>query len=248
MEGILLYITIAVVSTFANILSQLAGGGTSLVNIPALILLGVDPRVAIASIKMSSIGGVTALPTYIKNNKVVWKYIPFFIAISIFSALGGGYLLLSLDSDVVQRIIGILILLLLPVILLKKKWGLVHNATRPKWLERLGILVYLIVAVLQSAFASGMGLFATFTLVTFFGYSLVHANATRRIALIVQNFIVFIVLFAGGLVDIGVGLALLVGSLAGNFLGAKLVIYKGSSVVKVFFILLIIISAIKLLI
>lgn len=247
MEPILFYIAIVLISLSANTLSQIAGGGTALINIPLLILLGIDPRIAIASTNMSSFGGITALPTYIKNNKVVWKIIPFLFIASIIAAIGGSTLLISLSSAQVEKIFGGIILFLIPLIFLKKKWGVTHDTIKPRWLQLIGIILYIIVAIGQAGLGAGLGLVATYILVTFFGYSIIHANATRRIVLIVQNGLTFFILWYNDLVDLKIGLALLIGSIIGSYLGARLVIYKGNTFVKIFFISLVTISGIKLL-
>lgn len=247
MDGFLLYIIAFLLSLFANILSQIAGGGTSLIVIPSLIFLGIDPRIAISSIKVSSLGGITALPPYIRSNKIVWTFMPALIVASVLSAFAGSWLLLSLDSEQVERIFGIIILLLLPLIVIKKKWGLTHDVERSKIVQYIGLFVYFIIAVAQAAFGAGLGMIATYILVTFFGYSLIHANATRRVVLVLQNGLTFVILLVAGIVNIWLGGALLLGSIIGNNLGAKLAIYKGNGFVKILFVILIVISGITLL-
>lgn len=248
MEDILLYILSFLIAIIANVLSQIAGGGTSLIIIPSLVFLGFDPRIAISSIKMSSLGGITALPPYIKSKKIVWTFIPALLVLSILTAIAGSFLLLSLESEQVEKIFGVIILLILPLIFLKKKWGLLHDVHRPKIVQYSGLVVYFIIAVGQAAFGAGLGMVATYILVTFFGYSLIHANATRRVVLIVQNGLTFFILLFSGLVNLWLGLALLLGSLIGNNLAARLAIYKGTAFVKVFFVILIIVSGIKLIV
>lgn len=227
-------------------LGQLAGGGAALLYTPVLILLGVDPRIAIASSKMAAFGGITGLYKFFKEKQIVWQYVPLFILLSIIASLLGPRLLISIDGVLAGRIFGGLVLLVLPFIFLKPSWGLLHesHAKHPvlKWA---GFLLYFLIGIVQAAFG-GVGLLVSFTLVSFFGYTIIQSNATRRVPLLLLNASAFVSFAFAGLVDYSIGAAFLLANLIGSYLGAHIAIKKGNKIVRVLFVCIVLLSGIKI--
>lgn len=247
MEGYYLEILLFFVATFSYILGQLAGGGAALIYTPLLIFLGIDPRIAIASSKAASFGGISGVWRYIKSGKIVWRHVPAYIIISVCASILGSRILISLDAGVAQTVFGILVLFVLPFIFFKSSWGLenlTHKISQTH--ESFGFLLYTLISIVQAGFG-GVGLLVTYVLVTFFGYTIIEANATRRVPLIILNATAFLSFLLSGFIDYSLAITFLLASLTGNYLGAHLAIKKGNKVVKTFFMAFVLISAIKLL-
>lgn len=239
---------IAFLIAFAGIVfSHIAGGGLSLITIPLYIFLGFDPRVAIASQKMGTIGSFTSIYKYIKAKKIEWQHMPFFILTSIVAAFLGSQLLIRTESSTVRVIFGGLLLLMLPFILLKREWGLKRSHHVARWKTNFGKGLFLIFSIIQSAFGAGSGMVMTFILVGFFGYPLINANATRRVPAYIMNVSAFIFMYFAGLVNIYLGLVIIFANFLGSYIGAHIAVKKGNPFVKIFFVIVVLLSGIKLL-
>jgi len=234
------------ITLFAGFIGQLAGGGGGMITIPLLILLGIPPHTAIGSNKTAGLGNVGALIKYIKAKKIHWNWVPVFAIASLIAAWFGAKLVLGIEEDTVKVIISILLLTILPLVFLKKNWG-IDRVGRKKEMKGIGVVFYSIAAVIQAAFSAGLGIINTYILVTFFGWTLIEANATRRIPLIVMNIFVLFLFFLAGAVNWSLAIGIFFGQFIGSFIGAHVAIKKGNEFVKIFFVLLIIVSAIKLL-
>jgi uncharacterized membrane protein YfcA len=245
MEPNIILIGIAI-SMFSGLLGQLAGGGGGLITIPFLIFFGVPPHVAIGSNKVAAFGNIGALHTYIKNKQLQWNWIPILTTIGLVAGWFGATLTLNTDPELIEKIIAILIFALLPFILFKKSWGTTKKEIS-KTHKGFGLFFYSIAAVVQAAYSAGLGIINTYILVTFFGWTLIEANATRRIPLIIMNILVFGIFLKAGAVNISLALGIFIGQLVGGYIGSHIVIRKGNEFVKTFFIILVVISAIELL-
>ncbi|MCB9798316.1 sulfite exporter TauE/SafE family protein [Candidatus Nomurabacteria bacterium] len=246
MSHIPIEVVVFFVSLCAFIIGQISGGGAALIYTPVVIFLGIDPRIAIASGKMASFGGISGVYKFHKEKRIVWKHIPTFVILSLVAAFLGSRLLIHVDSDLASKIFGVLILLLLPLVLVRPKWGLEHIPhLKSRSTNNLGFVAYFIIAVVQAGFG-GVGLLVSYTLVSFFGYTLIQANATRRFPLLFLNISAFFSYALSGLVDYSIGIAFFLASIVGSYVGAHIAVKKGNAVVKVFFLVLILISAAKL--
>ena len=96
-------------------------------------------------------------------------------------------------------------------------------------------------------FGGGAGTLVLYTLMIFFGFTIIEANATDIIPWFLLSLSGFIIFAINGIVDYGLGIALFLGMLAGGNLGAHTAIKQGNQWVKVIFTIVVIISGIKLL-
>lgn len=241
-------ILVYIIATASFTLSQIAGGGVSLIMIPFLIFMGIPPHVAFGSMKLSTIGSISALYKYHKSKKIDWPRIPLYIVINLVAVFFGTNILLNTEPDALTTVFGVIIFLLLPFIFFKPKWGLLNIQTKKTKKQRhLGHVLYFFIAIVQSAFGAGMGLVTTYIFVTYYGYTLIETHGTRRTALYVLNVSSAIIYAIAGIVNVTLGLVLLAGSFSGGIIGSHIAIKKGNEFVKYFFTSLILISAIRLL-
>src|ERR1043165_8314056 len=99
------------VGILASFIGGLTSGGGGLISTPALIILGLPPQIAIATDRFGSFGYVvSSLYKFFRSKKIVFTYIVPLTIISLIGAPIGVHLVLSLDKDVLTKIIGFLIL------------------------------------------------------------------------------------------------------------------------------------------
>lgn len=224
-----------VISLVANLLSALAGGGAGLLQLPALLFLGLPFGVALATHKVASVFlGLGATARHWRSSTLDWQFSLFILACGLPGVVLGASLILQFDDRLATLALGILTLGLGIYSFLQPQLGQVKSEQN-RTLAGLvvGGAVILLIGVLNGSLTSGTGLFVTLWLVRWFGLDYKTAVAYT---------LVLVGIFWNGSGAITLGLlseiqwswlpALILGSLIGGYLGAHLAIVKGNKLVK----------------
>ncbi len=220
--------------------------GANLIAIPGLIFIGASPITAIATTRLSAItGGAAIIYRYHKGKAVLWRYVPYFIGIAIVAGVVGPKLLLHLDQNSIRPAIGVLLIATLPLLFVKQ--GL-QNTRKDTSLRHkiIGLIVLLVVMTYATMFTLGGGIFLAYTLMYFYGMTFIEANATGTVIWVLGAATALIAYAAEGKVNFSLGIPLMLGSVAGGYLGAQLALKNGVAWIKWFLAAVIVISAIKL--
>lgn len=224
-----------VISLLANIFSAFAGGGAGLIQLPALIFLGLPFAVALATHKVASVAlGVGATIRHAREDALERRFALFMLAAGLPGVVLGASLILQVPDRVAQMALGILTTSLGLYSWLKRDLGLRHA---PRHRDSRGFIigggVLFFIGVLNGSLTSGTGLFVTLWLVRWFGLDYKRAVAYT---------LILVGMFWNGLGALTLGLlgdirwdwlpALLLGSLLGGYIGAHLAIVKGNRWIK----------------
>ncbi len=227
-------ISVFCVGLGASLLGSMAGGGSLLV-IPALMLLGLPASMAIATNKFGTVGlYLGSTPKFWRAEKIVWAYVPAFVALACLGVAIGSSSLLNIDPSTLTRLVGLVVLLVLPVVLLNKDWGTrrMERSSRRKYM---GYFVYFLVMIFSGFFGGGAAIFVFNSLIFFFGFTLNEANGTTALPFLISSIISLAIFAWGGILDYSVGITLALGAMVGGHLGSHLAIQKGNAWVKVVF-------------
>lgn len=236
---------IFIVGIVAGFAGAIAGGG-GLISIPFLMFLGIPPQITLATNKFGGLGlSLGALYKFIKEKKIVWTYAATLSAVGILASVIGSRILLTIQTDLLQKIIGVLLIALVPTIFMKKNFGLEERITTPRQ-KMFGHLLYFFLSVLASFFG-GMGALLMSVVIYFFGMTMITGNATELVSYSVFSVVAVVIFAAHHVIDYRAGIALFIGMLIGGYLGAHTAIKKGDAWVKYFFAIIIVVSAIKIL-
>ncbi len=242
-----IYLLTFAISFVASIISGIAGGGAGFITSPLFILMGLPPQVAIATAKFGGLGiTLGGFFTFRKTKFIKWKYVLYLSLLSGTAGIIGSFWLLSLDEKVIEKSIGVLMLLSLPVLLLKKDSGIVETVTS-KSSTIVGGILFFCIAILQSSFGSGIGTLIPVVMTNLFGFTSLEANATRKIPGIVLALISLVIFMAYSVVNYKLGVCILTGTYLGSTVGTKIAVKKGDVFVKRFLIVIIVILSVKLL-
>lgn len=223
------------ISLLANMFSALAGGGAGLIQLPALIFLGLPFSIALATHKVATVAlGVGATLRHMRGGNLEPRFSLFILACGLPGVILGASFILQVPDQIARVALGILTIGLGIYSALSPQLG---QQSRGRNRHRRGMviggLVIFLIGVLNGSLTSGTGLFLTIWLVRWFGldykaavaYTLVLVglfwNASGAITLGMQGEIYWLWLPA-----------LLLGSLIGGYLGAHLAIIKGNKVIK----------------
>ena len=231
LEQVLLFF----ISLVANLLSALAGGGAGLLQLPALLFLGLPFGVALATHKVASVFlGLGATARHWRSSTLDWRFAVFILACGLPGVVLGASFILQVDERWATLALGLLTLSLGIYSWLKPELG---QISQPQNRQVAGLLiggvVILMIGVLNGSLTSGTGLFVTLWLVRWFGLDYKTAVAYT---------LVLVGIFWNGMGALTLGIlgdimwswlpALILGSLIGGYLGAHLSIIKGNKLVK----------------
>lgn len=238
-----------VISLLANMLSALSGGGSGLIQLPALIFLGLPFGVALATHKIATVAlGIGATLRYLRAGGLERRFAVFILAAGLPGVVLGASLILRVPDRMAQAILGLLTMGLGLYSWLKPQLGQEHQ---PVHRDRRGYLIgggaLFAIGVVNGSLSSGTGLFVTVWLIRWFGLDYMRAVAYT---------LVLVGLFWNGVGALALGVqatirwdwlpALLLGSLLGGYLGAHLAIARGSRLIKRSFEIITLLVGIKL--
>lgn len=220
------------------------GGG--LISIPGLIFLGLSPVSAVATSRLSAVsGGLTSVFKYHKGKAVAWQFLPIFMTISVLAGLIGPRLLIEIDKDMVEKLIGVSMLVMLPILMLRKDFGITRTERDPRR-QKIGLLVVFLVMIYATMFGAGGGILLVNALVFFFGLTVTESNATGTAMFLVGTIVALATYISKGEVDFSTGIPLMSGALIGGYTGAHIALKKGTVWVKWFLAVVITVASIKL--
>ena len=216
-------ILLLIVAFVANLFSAFSGGGAGLLQLPALIFLGLPFAIALATHKLASVAlGVGATARHLKSSRLERQFALFMLFTGVPGVIVGANIILLVPDRNAEIALGILTLGLGVYSGLKRSLGQTHD---PQHRDRKGMVVgglmLFVIGGLNGSLTSGTGLFVTLWLVRWFGMDYQRAVAYTLI---------------------------LVGSLLGGYLGAHMAIKFGNRWIKRVFEIVTIAVGLKLII
>lgn len=223
------------ISIVANGLSAIAGGGAGLLQFPALLFLGLAFSTALATHKVASVAlGVGATFRHLREKRLNFRFALFILGSGLPGVVLGALLILHVPDALAKTTLGLLTISLGLYSYFSPTLGLhaVEKHHRLRGWVFGGIVIFLI-GVLNGSITSGTGLFVTVWLVVWFGLDYQRAVAYTLILVgMFWNGVGAMTLASQTMVKWEWVIPLVLGALAGGYLGAHLSIAKGSKLVK----------------
>ncbi len=230
-EQVLLFI----LSLLANGLSALAGGGAGLLQLPALLFLGLEFPSALATHKVASVAlGIGATLRHLRGPALEIRLLAVMLASGVPGVILGALAILSVPDQAARILLGMLTCGLGLFSWSRPRLG---QLAQPRNRDPRGVLagaaVLFLIGFLNGSLTSGTGLFVTLWLVYWFGLDYGRATA---------HTLVLVGLFWNGSGAAALAFqapirwdwmpALILGALLGGYLGAHLGQVKGNQLVK----------------
>lgn len=228
-------IALFLISLIANVFSAFSGGGAGLIQLPALIFLGLPFSVALATHKVASVAlGIGATVRHLSEEPLERRLAAFILFSGLPGVTLGAHLIIGVPERAAEMALGIVTAGLGVYSWLRPGLGqeqrIVHRDAQGL---SVGGVVLFGIGVLNGSLTSGTGLFVTLWLVRWFGLDYRRAVAYT---------LILVGLAWNGTGALVLGLlseirwswlpALLLGSLLGGYIGAHLAIVKGNRWIK----------------
>lgn len=224
-----------IVALAANVFSAFSGGGAGLIQLPALIFLGLPFTTALATHKIASVAlGLGATLRHLREGHLERRYwLPMLLG-GLPGVVIGANIIITVPDRAAEMALGVLTAGLGIYSIFKPALG---QQFEPRRYDLAGLAMggagMFLIGVLNGSLASGTGLFVTLWLIGWHGFDYRRAVAYT---------LVMVGLFWNGAGAVTLGFladiqwtwlpALLVGSLIGGYLGAHLAIVKGNRWIK----------------
>lgn len=231
----------------AAAVDAIAGGG-GLISLPALLLVGIPPHLALGTNKFAAtLGALNSSLTFARSGKVYFPLVKWQMIFTFLGASLGVISVLHITSDFLNKVVPVLILFVGLYTLFHKNLG-IHSQFKGLTHKNLmgGLLFALLLGFYDGFFGPGTGSFLIFLFVAFFGFDFITSSANAKVLNFTSNFVSLLLFAWNGKILYVYGIPMAIFMLIGSQVGTKLVLKKGAGLVKPIFITISLGVAIKL--
>ncbi|WP_133407493.1 TSUP family transporter [Parashewanella tropica] len=234
------------VAALAGFIDSIAGGG-GLLTIPALMWAGLPPVAALATNKLqASAGSFFASWYFIRHGAVKLKTMWLAVGCAFVGSALGAFAVQQIDAEILKVILPFLIFGIGLYFLFSKKLSdddkhQVLTPTLFAFTAAIGVGFY------DGFFGPGTGSFFALAFVMLYGFGLGKATAHAKLLNFSTNIASLIIFIIGGHVVWLLGLTMMVGQALGANLGSRLVLSKGTKLIRPMVVTMSLAMSIKLL-
>lgn len=219
------------VAVLAGFIDAIAGGG-GLLTIPALMWAGLPPTAALATNKLQACGGSFFASLYfIRKGMVKLGEMKLSIGCAFLGSALGTITVQMVDTAFLETLLPFLILAIGGYFLFSKKISEEdrHRVMTP---TLFGFTAAFGVGLYDGFFGPGTGSFFALAFVSLAGFGLAKATAHAKVLNFSTNIASLIFFAIGGKVFWLLGAIMLIGQAIGATLGSKMVVTKGTKIIK----------------
>jgi uncharacterized protein len=200
-------------------------GSTSLITVPAMISLGIEPHVAVATnmlaLTFMSVGG--SLP-FIRQRAVHRTYLAPSIALTIAGSALGAFVLMAIPVRTLRLSIAVAMVAVAIFTLWNKDLGLSAGNRPSRMAVITGYLATFLLAVYGGFFSGGYVTMLTAGFVVLFGMTFLQAVATTKVVNVFSSAVATGIFLWQGIVDVRLGTILGIAMFMGALAGGKIVL------------------------
>lgn len=239
---LILLILVFFLTSFVGVVT----GSNSLITVPAMFQLGVDPRVAIATnmfgLTFMNIGA--SLP-FIKQGTIVYKRLLPLILITLAASSVGALLVGIINTPLIPVIVSIAMVAVVIFILFERNLRPVREGNVANQAKYITFALAFFLGIYGGLYSGGYVTILTTVLVAFFGLSFTEAIAGTKFINIFSSGIATVIFAWQGLIDYRLGIILAVTMFVAAFLGAQFVTKMNEKWLRRIFLATVLLLAIK---
>ena len=225
-----------IISIISNVFSAFSGGGAGVIQLPAILLLYEMPFItALASHKVATVAlGVGATLKYFKKINFDSKFITLCLILGLPGVVAGASIISTIDDSIARIMLGILIIMIALYSFFSKNFGEQSTQVSQSFVRQIILIPFItLIAILNGSLSAGTGLIFTVFLIIFYGMDFKTAIAyTLIIVGFFYNLAGAIALGIFTHINTSIIVPLILGSLLGGYLGAKLSLSKDNKTIK----------------
>jgi len=241
------WVLITVVGFIAGFVNTVAGGG-SIITLPAMILVGLDPTVANATNRLGILLSALSAAAGFKSKKV--SVMPFSLYLGLAATIGavfGAMIVVEFDKSLFNKVLAIIMIIIVVLMILqpriKRAVSIERLNGKPLWLT---LVVFLLLGVYGGFINAGMGLLMILWLNLFNGLNLIRTNATKMLVTAIYTSAALAIFIWNDLIDWLIGLLLAFGNMVGGWIAARLSVKKGEGFIRASLFVMVVLMAVKL--
>ena len=224
---------------FAGFVDSIAGGG-GLLSVPAYLAAGLPPHFVLGNNKFSSSFGTLFATLRYHQERLI--DLPVALTSAGFALVGsyiGSRTVMSVDPSFLRYVLIVLVPAITVFTFAKGDLGR-HDRSGSVGSKRKFLLAALAAAAIgfyDGFFGPGTGSFLIFFYTIALKYDLVKANANTKVVNLASNIAALAAFLLHGKVLFAIGILAALAGIAGNLLGARLVLAKGARLIRPIFLL-----------
>lgn len=199
-------------------------GSNSLIAVPAMFQVGVDPKVAVATnmfgLVFMAVGGT--IP-FLRQGKIDVKRISPLVGLTLIGSALGAVLVGLITGDAMKLIVSVAMIVVVIFTLLRPRSGIEQSETVSSKAKVLTFVLTFLLGIYGGLYSGGYVTVLTATLVAFFGMTYSEAVANTKLINVFSSLIATVVFMWQGLVDYKLGLILGITMFVGAYAGAHFV-------------------------
>ncbi len=226
-------IVLLVIAGFvAGLVASIAGGG-GLITVPALMVAGLSPAVALATNKGQQVfGSASSFVEYGRKGQVDWTRAPWSFGFALVGSVAGARLVLWVDPAAL-RLAVLLVLVCASALALVRKPAEGRGLSIVARHARVSASVFaFMIGLYDGFFGAGTGTLLVLGFAYWFGDGLVRAAANAKAVNSASNLGAMVLFAASGAIRWDIALPMGLAQLVGAQLGARLTIRAGARVVR----------------
>jgi uncharacterized membrane protein YfcA len=240
-------LVILIIVFFLTSVVGVVTGSNSLVAVPVMFQLGIDPKIAIATnmfgLVFMSVGGT--IP-FLRQGKIEYRKILPLIIITIISSALGALIVGLISGEAIKLIVTVAMFAVVLFTFLKRKSGMAKSGPVSRGAMLLTFALTFLLGIYGGLFSGGYVTILTATLVAFFGMTYSESVASTKLINVFSSLIATAVFMWQGLVDYKLGLIIGLTMFAGAYAGAHYVTKLNEIWIRRIFLTTVFLLAIKM--
>jgi len=242
---IVIFCVSVVTSTFGTLV-----GGSSLITIPLLIVMGLPPHTAISTDRIGTTGiGLAGLYSFHRKGMVRYR-LAFTVGIPcLLGGFIGANLALQISPELLKKFIVALTVILLIFVMANPRLGVATAANHPLSAGRyvFGAFLGLLVGIYGGFYGAGAGTLLGYIMLLVFSQTFLESAANNKVAGIMMSVTSAATYAYHGAIHIPLAMVMFAGCCIGSYVSAQYADRLGNVWIKRLFVVVILIMAVKLL-
>ena len=240
------YALLLVAGFIAGIINTIAGGG-SFLTLPALMLFGLDPKIANGTNRVAVLlSSASAVATFHKHGLLDRTLATRLTLPTLAGVPVGALLAIYLPASAFEPLFGVIFLVMAVLLVLHPKRLTESNSNATQKFRAALWPVFFGIGVYVGFIQAGLGILLLLAMSLLSTGDLLASNAIKNWIAFVVTLAATLVFVVYGMVQWAPGLTMAVGNVIGGIVGARLAIKKGNRLIFAFLVIVMIATGIKL--